>query len=113
MSILKIKSEHIFFCESSAASSSKGKFFYCYANEGVPETEKNLKEILEKGETPKSVEVTGKRKIKMKITTYQDDGYWFQSEPNKKKEIFRLFVQDKDMTSIAAAYLKKKKGRKK
>jgi len=113
MSTLKIKSDHIFFCENHASSSARGRLFYCYANESEPEIEKAVKKILEKGQLPKTVEVTGKRKMKMKITTYQDDGYWFQSEPNKKKEIFRLFVQDKDMTSIAAAYLKKKKGTKK
>ena len=52
-----------------------------------------LEEMLKKNILPRHVIITGKKKMKMKIDVYQNDGFWFATPRDEGEIRWRLWVE--------------------
>jgi hypothetical protein len=111
MTTLTVNSKFIEFIPYTYASSSKGKVNFCYTDSNKSGLQKQLNEMYQKKLIPKELEIVGKENIKMMIDTYQGDGYWFRALESKDGIIWRLFVKDNDIKTVAVNLIKKKKGK--
>jgi len=114
MTHIKLKKRNITFNNYPVASDSHGnKTYFCYAT--LASCQKQVEKILAKGLLPKTAEITGlpdgitdKGEMKFKLSVYQGDGYWFQSEIRNAKK-YRLWVPFKDETKLKEIAEKNKK----
>lgn len=98
MSHIKIDRKSITFNNNSVATDSHGnKTYFCYAT--LAACQKQISKIYAEGKLPETAEITGKNGMHFKISTYQDDGYWFSSSIEEGKS-WRLWAPYKDETSL-------------
>ena len=105
MTNIKQKKRNITFNKHPVASDSHGnKTYFCYAS--LASCQKQVEKILSEGLLPRTAEISGLSNemsvsgiMKLKISVYQGDGYWFQSEIKKGKK-YRLWVPFKDETNL-------------
>ena len=106
MSHIKIGRKSITFNNNSIASDSHGnKTFFCYAT--LAACQKQISKIFLEGKLPETAEITGKNGMQFKISTYQDDGFWFTSGIQEGKT-WRLWAPYKDEASLKKIIKKKK-----
>ena len=106
MSHIKLTKRNITFNPHPVASDTHGnKTYFCYAS--MSSTQKQLEKIFSEGALPKSAEITGKNGMTFKIATYQDDGFWFESEIKDSKK-WRLWAPFKDETKLKQIAAKQK-----
>ena len=89
---LTIDSKHIEWVEYVAAKSKSQTIKSCYANMKKSDLFKQLQEMLDKNILPKTVKITGKKKMEMKIDVYQGDGFWFTTPRHEGDIRWRLWV---------------------
>jgi len=95
---ITLAKKSIFFNEHPAASDSKGnKTYFCYAT--LASCQKQVEKVLSEGRLPRTATIKSKESIQLKISCYQDDGFWFQSEAIDGKK-HRLWVPFKDETKL-------------
>ena len=100
MSNLKIDAKHIEWIESSVASSiNNGKVYLCYANVKKNDMHKQIAAFLSRDKLPKTLKVTGKKNIDMKVACYQDDGMWFEQLKSENGCRWRLWVEARHLIS--------------
>ena len=98
MTNIVLSRKNITFNEYSAASDAKGnKTYFCYAS--IKSCQAQVAKIIESGNLPRTVEVTGKNKMQFKISTYQDNGFWFKTNIHEGKK-HRLWVPYKDLSNL-------------
>jgi len=98
MSHIKIGRKSITFNNNPVASDSHGnKTFFCYAT--LAACQKQISKIFLEGKLPETAEITGKQGMQFKISTYQDDGFWFTSGIQEGKT-WRLWAPYKDESSL-------------
>tara|TARA_B100000035_G_C20569542_1_gene366217 strand:+ start:31 stop:357 length:327 start_codon:yes stop_codon:yes gene_type:complete len=108
MTDIVLSKKSVFFNEWPASSDSHGnKTYFCYAT--LASTQKQVEKVLSEGRLPRYARIKGKNPIDFKIACYQDDGYWFQSEPIDGKS-HRLWVPFKDETKLKQIAKKQNKG---
>ena len=79
MADITLSKKNISYNHHPVAADSKGnKTYFCYAT--LASCQKQLEKILVKGELPRTAEITGKDGMALKVCTYQDDGFWFESK---------------------------------
>ena len=101
MSHIKITRKSVTFNNNPVATDSHGnKTYFCYAT--LAACQKQITQIYAKGNLPETAEITGKNGMQFKISSYQDDGYWFVSNP-KEGKLWRLWAPYKDESSIKKA----------
>ena len=98
MSHIKIARKSITFNNHPVATDSHGnKTYFCYAN--LTACQKQITKIHTEKKLPETAEITGKNGMQFKISTYQDDGYWFASDIKEGKS-WRLWTPYKDASSL-------------
>ena len=106
MSHIKIGRRSVTFNNHPVASDSHGnKTCCCYAT--LASCQKQITKIYAEGKLPETAEITGKNGMKFKISTYQDDGYWFTSNIEDGKS-WRLWTPYKDEARLKKIIAKKK-----
>ena len=105
MSHIKITRRSVTFNNNPVATDSHGnKTYFCYAT--LAACQKQITQIYAKGNLPETAEITGKNGIQFKISSYQDDGYWFASNIEDGKS-WRLWAPYKDEVSLKKTIAKK------
>ena len=89
---LTIDSKHIEWVPYTAAKSSTQTTKSCYADMKKSGLFKQLQDMFAKGLIPRHVKITGKKKMNMKIDTYQNDGFWFSTPVGEGDIRWRLWV---------------------
>lgn len=89
---LTIDSKHIEWVPYIAAKSSKQTIKSCYADMKKSGLFKQLQTMFENKTLPHYVKITGKKKMEMKIDTYQNDGFWFSTPEGEGDIRWRLWV---------------------
>jgi len=106
MTDVTLTKKNITYNHHSVASDVHGnKTYFCYAS--LSSCQKQLEKILAKGNLPKTAKITGANELMFKISTYQDDGFWFESEIKDGKS-WRLWAPYKDETSLRKIVKKSK-----
>jgi hypothetical protein len=90
---LTIDSKHIVWVPYTAAKNSKQTIKFCYANMQRSGLTEQLEAMLKKDILPRHVDITGKKKMQMKIEVYQNDGFWFSAPRGKGEILWRLWVE--------------------
>jgi len=90
---LTVDSKYIEWIPHVAAKSSKQTIKSCYVDPIRSGLSEQLAEMISKNILPHHVNITGKKKMKMKIDTYQNDGFWFSTPEDKGKVRWRLWVE--------------------
>jgi hypothetical protein len=93
MTDVTLTKKNITYNHHAVASDTHGnKTYFCYAS--LASCQKQLEKVLAKGNLPKTAKITGKDNLTFKISTYQDDGFWFESEIKDGKS-WRLWTPHK------------------
>lgn len=104
---ITLTKKNIFFNDHPAASDAhNNKVYFCYAT--LSSCQKQVEKIFEAGNLPRFARIKGKPNIDLKISCYQNDGFWFQSEVVDGKS-HRLWVPFKDETELKKIAEKAKK----
>ena len=98
MTDVTLTKKNITFNHHSVASDTHGnKTYFCYAS--LASCQKQLEKVMMAGKLPKTAMITGKNEMTFKLTTYQDDGFWFESKIKDGKS-WRLWTPYKDESSL-------------
>lgn len=105
---IELTKRNVHFNPHPAASDAHGnKVYFCYAS--LSSTQKQVEKIFAEKRLPRYARIKGKPAIDFKISCYQEDGYWFQSEVVDGKS-HRLWVPFKDETKLKEIAKKQNKG---